>query len=338
MNLTTVGIDLAKHVFQLHGMDAHGKPVVKKRLPRDQLLPFLAQLPGCRVGVEACGGAHYWARQIKALGHDVRLISPQFVKPYMKSHKNDANDAEAICEAVSRESMRFVPIKSLEQQDLQALHRVREQLVKSRTALVNQIRGLLNEYGIIIPQGIHHLRGGLPAVLENAENGLSDLMREVIAELYERLRSLEEQVVRCERRLERIGQQDERCRRLMAVEGVGPLIATALVAAVGTGLMFANGRQLAAWLGLVPRQHSSGGKTVLLGIHKRGNRYLRRLLIHGARSVIHHAEGKTDRRSQWLQGLRARKGTSVTAVALANKNARVLWTLLARGDTYRKAA
>ena len=258
--------------------------VVHKRITRKQLRGFLVKLEPCLVGMEACGSAHYWARAIEQLGHTVKLMSPQFVVPYRKGNKNDPNDAEAICEAVSRPSMRFVPIKNEEQQDLQTLHRVGEQLVKNRTALANQIRGLLRERGVVVAQAIARLRAALPVILEDQSNRLSALMRELLGELGERLRMLDDRLRQYDQRIARCCQQDERCRRLVKVEGVGPLVATAVVAAIGNARQFTNGRELSAWLGLVPRAHSSGKRTMLLGISKRGNRYLRTLLIHGGTS------------------------------------------------------
>lgn len=335
MKATTLGIDLAKSIFRLHGVDARGVAVLRRQLTRKQLLPFLAKLSPCLVGMEAGPGAHFWAREISKLGHTARLMSPHFVKPYVKSNKNDANDAEAICEAVGRPSMRFVPNKNTSQQDVQALHRIRAQLIKWRTALANEIRGLLAEYGIVVTRGIAPLRRMLPVILEDAENGLSGLFRELLVEMAERLRLLDERIQKYDLRVARVFGQDERCHRLAQVEGVGPLIATALVAAVGNAHEFKSGRELSAWLGLVPRQHSSGGKTVLLGISKRGDRYLRTLLIHGARSAVRTMERRTDLRSVSISRLKGRHGPNVAAVALANRNARVLWALLTKGESYR---
>jgi transposase len=335
VKVKTLGIDLAKETFGLHGVDELGRVAVHRRVTRKQLLGFLVKLEPCLVGLEACGSAHYWAREIEKLGHTVKLMSPQFVIPYRKGNKNDPNDAEAICEAVSRPSMRFVPIKNEEQQDLQALHRVREQLVKNRTALANQIRGLLRERGVVVAQAIARLRVALPVILEDQSNRLSGLMRELLGEMAERLRMLDDRLRQYDQRIARICQQDERCRRLVKVEGVGPLVATAVVAAIGNARQFTNGRELSAWLGLVPREHSSGQRTMLLGISKRGNRYLRTLLIHGARAAARVAERKRDARSIWLSRLKLRGGPNVAVVALANKNARVMWALLARGDCYR---
>jgi transposase len=337
MQVTTLGIDLAKNVFQLHGCDARGRGVLRKRLTRKQLLAFLSNLPSCLVAMEACASAHYWAREIEKLGHQVRLIGPKFVKPYVKANKNDSADAEAICEAASRPSMRFVAVKSVAQQDVQAVHRVRQQLVKARTALMNQARGLLAEYGIVIAQGVAHLRRALPELLEDPGNGLSATIRELLAEMRERLKFIEDRLHQYDLRIDRLFRQDERCRRLAEVEGVGPLIATALVAAVGNATEFKGGRELAAYLGLVPRHRASGGRTVLLGISKRGDRYLRTLLVHGARAAMRTIERRPVARCIWASRLKLRHGTNVAAVALANKNARLLWALLKRGESYRPA-
>lgn len=266
------------------------------------------------------------------------LIAPQFVKPYVKSNKNDANDAEAICEAVSRPHMRFVPAKSVEQQDIQSLHRVRSRLVSLRTGLANQIRGLLSEYGIVLPRHISQLRRGLPLILEDGNNELTAFSRSLFASLYEELMSLDERIGAFDEQVERVYRISEPCQRVAAVEGIGPLTPTALVAAISDGKAFKNGRQFAAWLGLVPRQNSSGGKARLLGISKRGDTYLRTLLIHGARAVVSRAKRKTDRRSLWIADKQRRLGTSKACMALANKNARIVWSLIARQDTYRRAA
>jgi transposase len=282
--------------------------------------------------------SHYWVRVLSRSGHSVRLMAPQFVKPYVKSNKNDANDAEAIGEAVSRPHMRFVPAKSVEQQDIQSLHRVRNRLVSSRTGLANQIRGLLAEYGIVLPQHINQLRRGLPLVLEDANNELTAFSRRLFASLYEELLSLQEKIDVLDEQIESVYRTSESCQRVAAVEGIGPLTATALVAAMSDGKAFKNGRQFAAWLGLVPRQHSSGGKARLLGISKRGDTYLRTLLIHGARSVVSRASRKTDQRSFWIADKQRRLGTSKACVAVANKNARIVWSLIARQETYRRAA
>jgi len=338
MEITTVGLDLAKNVFQVHGIDEKGGMVLKKRLTRNKVLPFFANMNPCLIGMEATGSAHHWARELGKLGHEIKLIGPQFVKPYRKGSKNDQNDAAAICEAVGRPAMHFVPVKTKEQQDIQAIHRIRQKLVAERTAKANQTRGLLSEYGIIIPQGISRLKKQLPFILEDAENGLSPLARELFGDLYRQLLELDEKVSSYDRKIRRIFRSSPACKRLAQVEGVGPTIATAMVAAVGDGKCFKNGRQMAAWLGLVPGQYSSGEKRRLLSITKRGDSYLRTLLIHGARAVISNAAGKSDRRSLWLNGIKERRNSNVAAVALANKNARILWAILASGEDYRVSA
>jgi transposase len=336
MKVAVVGLDIAKHIFQLHGADERGNAVLRRRLRRDEVAPFFANLPACTVGVEAFGGSHYWARRLAALGHTVRLIAPQFVKPYVKSNKNDANDAEAICEAVSRPHMRFVPAKSVEQQDIQSIHRVRSRLVSSRTQLANQVRGLLMEYGIILPQHIGQLRRGLPQILEE-DNELTAFSRRLLASLYEELVELDRKLDAIEEQLRGVYKASEASQRIAAVEGIGLLTATALVSAMSDGKAFQNGRQFAAWLGLVPRQHSSGGKTRLFGISKRGDSYLRTLLIHGARSVVYRASRKDDSRSRWITDKQQRLGTTKACVAVANKNARIVWALIARNEEYQRA-
>ena len=336
--MVRLGIDLGKNAFCLFGVDEAGNRLVKKTLQRKQLLPYLANIDPCLIGLEACGGSHYWARELTKFGHEVRVMSPQFVKPYVKSNKNDYNDAEAICEAVSRPAMRFVTIKTVEQQDVQSLHRIRQSLIKARTAQANQIRGLLGEYGIVIPQGIACVRRRVPEVLEDAQNQLTDRFRGWLCEQYEQLRMLDERIADYSREILQLFRADEACQRIGAVEGIGPQTATALVSAFGRAQEFANGRQFSASLGLVPKQHTTGGKPRLLGISKRGDRYIRTLLIHGARSVVRRAAGKSDARSRWIQRLVAERGKNRAAVALANKNARIIWALLSRGDVYRPAA
>lgn len=334
MKITTIGIDLAKNVFQVHGVDARGKVVLKKALKRAQMAAFFANLPPCLVGMEACAGAHHWARKLQSLGHTVRLMAPQFVKPYVKGNKNDAADAQAICEAVARPSMRFVAIKSIEQQAVLALHRVRQGWVKSRTAQANQIRGLLGEYGLILPQGIAHIAKRVPVLIEDASNELPGALRALLVRLLDQLKALEQQLAQLEAQIKAWHRDSDASRRLEQVPGIGPLTASALVASIGEARSFNNGRQVAAWLGLVPRQHSSGGKPTLLGISKRGDSYLRTLLIHGARAVILAARRKPDR-GGWLRDLLRRRNPNVAAVALANKNARIAWALLAHERSYR---
>jgi transposase len=334
MKITTVGIDLAKNVFQVHGVDERGKAVLKKQLKRHQVLPFFGNLPPCLIGMEACGGAHFWGRRLQAQGHTVRLMAPQFVKPYVKGNKHDAADAEAICEAVSRQSMRFVPIKNLEQQAVLSLHRARQGFVKARTAQANQIRGLLAEYGLIVPQGIHHIARRVPEILEDASNELPDTFRALLARLLEHLKDLDQKIKELELQITQWHRDNALSRKLAAVPGIGPITASALVATVGDAKNFSNGRQLAAWLGLVPKQSSSGGKTVLLGISKRGDAYLRTLLIHGARSVLWAAQHRKVSVDRWVQGLLERRNANVAAVAMANKTARIVWALLAKGRQY----
>jgi transposase len=336
--IKVLGIDLAKQSFQLHGVDAAGRTVLRKKLSRNNLTAFIANLPPCLIGLEACGGAHYWVRVFKSLGHSVRMIAPQFVKPYVKSNKNDAVDAEAICEAVQRPNMRFVPAKSVTQQDIQCLHRIRSQLVARRTAQANQIRGLLLEYGVIIPKGISYVRKEIPLILEDAENSLTSLFRELLSELYDEMVHLDERVNSLEGKLEIVCRQNEDCQRLLSIPGVGLLSATALVAAIGDISVFKNGRELAAWLGLVPRQHSTGGKSTLMGISKRGDCYLRTLLIHGGRTVVRVAHLYTDKRNLWISELDQRRGKNISAVAVANKNARIAWALLTKKQCYEPAS
>ena len=331
-----IGLDIAKSRFQIHGVDAHGKVVVRKQLSRSKVLPYFAQLPPCLIGLEACGGAHSWARELQKLGHDARLMAAAMIQPYRTGQKNDANDAEAICEAVSRPRTRFVPVKSEAQQAVLTVPRARELLVTERTALANQIRGLLMEYGVVIAQGIQRLRRELPDVL--TQERLPALAREVVGELRERLGEWDRRITDYDHRIEQLARQNDAARRLMQVEGVGPMTATAIVATVGEGHAFQHGRQFAAWLGLVPKQHSTGGKTVLGRITKQGNVYLRTLLIHGARAVLQSSAKRPDRKSRWVEAVRQRRGNNIAAVALAAKHARILWALLARGEAYQLAA
>ena len=334
MNLTRVGVDLAKQVFQVHGVNRHEQVQVRRALSRRQLRRYFAQQAPCLIGMEACASAHYWARELGQLGHTVKLIPPQFVKPYVKSQKNDANDAEAICEAVGRPSMRFVAIKSAAQQDVQALHRIRSELVRQRTAKANQIRGLLSEYGLVVPTGIGTLRRAIPEIQEEAENGLSGLFRRVLGGLRQDLETFDVRVAELDAEIAHVASSDETAQRLQSIPGIGPMTATALVAAVGDARQFARGRDLAASLGLTPGQHSSGGKERLLGITKHGDSYLRTLLVHGARAVLKVAGRKDDPRSRWVMSVAHRRHKNVAAVALANKMARIAWALLTRGGTY----
>ncbi|MGR8024911.1 IS110-like element ISBcen3 family transposase, partial [Burkholderia cenocepacia] len=275
MKVTTVGIDLAKNVFQIHGVDAHGKAVLKKQIRRDQLMLFFTNLPACLIGMEACASAHYWARRVQECGHTVRLMAPQFVKPYVKTNKNDAADAEAICEAVARPNMRFVPIKTESQQAVLAVHRARQSFVKARTAQANQIRGLLAEFGLVIPQGIAHIAQRVPELLDSDTCALPGPFRLLVLRLMEHLKLLDQHVRELETQIQTWHRDNPASRKLAEIPGVGPITASALVASIGDAKNFENGRQLAAWLGLVPRQHSSGGKSTLLGMSKRGDSYLR---------------------------------------------------------------
>jgi transposase len=296
---------------------------------------FFANLPPCLIGMEACGSAHYWARTLQSLGHTARLMSPQFVKPYVKSNKNDVADAEAICEAVARPNMRFVPVKSVEQQAVLSLHRVRQGFVKARTAQANQIRGLLGEFGLIMPAGISHIAKRVPGLLEDTSNPLPGSLRQLITRLTEHLKDLDQRVAEFETQIKAWHRSSELSMKLEKIPGIGPLSASALVASIADATSFDNGRQLSAWLGLVPRQHSSGGKPTLLGISKRGDVYLRTLLIHGARSAILAAQRKVVNTNVWLAGLLDRRHPNVAAVALANKNVRTAWALLAHGREFR---
>jgi len=335
--VTTLGIDLAKSVFQLHGVNEHGRVSLQKQLRRGVLLKTVAQLPPCVIGMEACSTAHYWARQFERFGHTVRLMRPQYVKPYIKGQKNDQSDAEGICEAVSRPNMRFVPLKSLEQQDLQSAHRVRQGWMGERTALINRVRGLLGEYGVALARSPATVKRELPGMLEDTQNGVTAIARHLLRQLLDHLKDLEQRIADVESLIEELGSQHEVVERLRTIPGIGLLSATAMVAAAGNGKAFRNGRQLAAWLGLVPRQYSSGGKPRLLGISKRGDKYLRGLLVHGARSVMLYAERQARPNQLWLNALRERRGKYRACVAQANKTARIAWAVMTKGEIYRAA-
>jgi len=336
--LSVVGLDLAKNVFQVHGIDADGEIIVRKQLRRSEMLRYFAKKEASLIGMEACGGAHYWSRELTRLGHTVRMMAPVFVKPYLKSNKNDRNDAEAICEAVQRPSMRFVQPKMPEQQSVLHLHHGRQLLVRQRVALSNHMRGVLSEYGIVVPQGVKVLSRHLPEILEDADNALPMLARHLLAELKAEHDQLMERIYRCEQQLKAWHANSAVSQRLASIPGIGVLTATALAASVGEGQDFRNGRQLAAYLGLVPRQSSSGGKERLLGISKRGDGYLRCLLIHGARAVIHHIRRRLKAGrpggNPWVEQLLQRCHVNEAAVALANKMARTAWVLLAKNETY----
>jgi transposase len=337
MNVKRMGIDLAKQVFQLHGVDRFGKVVVRRQLRRGQMEAYFKALEPCLIGMEACASSHHWARVLTGYGHEVKLMAAQFVKPYVKSGKNDANDAEGICEAVGRPNMRFVQIKSVEQQVVQAEHRIRSRLVRVRTALANEIRGLLGEFGIVVGRGVSQIRNAVPVLLEQEEHPLTRRFAVLLTELSEELKQIDERVDTYDKRIRIDAREDERVSRLMEIEGIGPISASALVAAVGDAKQFSSGRDMAAWMGLVPSQHSSGGKERLGHISKRGDTYLRTLFIHGARAALNSCANKPDRRSQWAQALAARRNRNIATVALANKNARIAWAVLSRTETYRGA-
>lgn len=338
MKFTRCGLDIAKQVFQVHGVNERGAVKGRKTLARAKVLEYFAQLPPCLIGMEACAGAHYWARELSKLGHTVKLMAAQFVTPYRKRGKNDANDAEAICEAVGRPNMHFVAIKSEEQQAVLMVHRARSLVIGSRTALVNQIRGLLGEFGLVVPQGVARLRAKLPLILEDAENALPVLAREVLFRLLEQLRELDRQMQQYDVKLRELAQQSEPARRLMQVEAIGPQTATASVASMGDPHVFKSARNYAASLGLTPRQNSSGGTVRLGPITKQGDCYLRTLLVHGARAYLRVVDKKTDRKSAWVRRLKERRHVNVAAVALAAKHARIAWAMLARGTEYRSLA
>jgi transposase len=342
-NLSVLGIDLAKNVFQIHGVNPEGKVVLKKKLQRDQLIPFLRNLPACLIGIEACAGAHYWGHQFNALGHTTKLMSPVYVKAYVMSHKSDAKDAEACAEAVTRPKMRFVPLKSAIQLEMQSLHRIRSHHVKAKTALMNMIRGLLSEVGIVIPRGMAFLRRRLQALIDSDNVELSGFSKSLFISLAEQLDNLDHQVVQLSYQIEVLATEDDACKRLMSIPGLGYLTASALTAMIGNGSEFKNGRGLSAYVGIIPKQHSSGGTEKLVGITKRGDRYLRQLLIHGGRSAILSALKlvkdkpefkKNDDHSCWIRQLVDRVGKNKAAVAVANKNARIAIRLLKTHTTF----
>jgi transposase len=336
-SIVRIGLDIAKDVFQVHGVDANDKPRLRKRLPRAKVLEFFAQLPPCEIGIEACGSSHYWARELIKLGHTVKLIATHFVTPYRTKGKNDANDAEAICEAISRPKMHFVAVKSQEQQAVLMVHRAREFAMANRTAQVNQIRGLLAEFGIVVPKGVARLRGELPGILEDAENSLPTIARQTLASLIEQLDGFDEQVAGYDRQFREIAAASEPAQRLMKIESIGPQTATALVASMGDPHAFDSGRNFAASIGLVPRQNTSGTKERLGPITRHGDGYLRKLLVLGAQTYMRFVDKKTDSKAEWAKSLRARRHTNIAAVALAAKHARIAWAILAHGTEYRPA-
>jgi transposase len=335
--ITTIGLDLAKNAMHVVCCDARGKIVSKRMLKRVQVLAFFGKLERALVGMEACAGAHYWARELQGLGYEVKLMAPRYVKAFVRGNKNDYNDALAIAEAVRQAEMRFVAIKRPEQQDIQALHRIRKGCVDARTALCNQTRSLVAEYGLVAPKGVAALRRQIPLWLEDGENGLSDLFRRLLAESYARLQGLDAHIAFYDAEIACHSKQDDACRRLQTIPGYGPVLSSAFYSQVGHGEAYRRGREVSAAVGLVPRQHSSGGKDTLLGISKRGDRYLRGLLVHGARAVVSRAAGKDDRLSRWINRIRAERGFNKAVVALANKMARTGWAVLAYHTVYQAA-
>jgi transposase len=335
MKLTTIGLDIAKGVFHLVELDHHGKQLHRKKLRRSQMHQFFVQHALCVIAMEGCAGSHYWAREFKAMGHQVKVLPPQHVKGYLRGQKNDYNDAQAIAEACQHGHIRPIAIKSIEQQDEQAFHRIRKQLVGEQTRLANQIRGLLGEYGIVLAQGMSHIRREIPLLLEEAENGLTHRFRDLLSRQYQRLVAQDEELAFYDQQLRVQVEEDDVCKRLAELPGFGPVVSSGFKSWIGDGKQFRRGRDASAALGVVPRQHSSGGKEVLLGITKRGDSYVRCLVVHGARSVVMHAGRKTDRLSQWINRLVATRGFNKAVVALANKLVRIAWVIVARGDRYQ---
>ncbi len=338
MNVTTIGIDLAKNSFSLVGSDKHGKIVLRKTLSRNKLLPFIANCAPCCIGFEACSGAHFWARECLKLGHSVRIIAAKFIEPYRKSGKNDNNDAEAICEAVRRPNIWFVPVKTADQQAALSIHRVRQGVVKDRTSWINRLRGLLSEFGIVMPKGRYTAQAAIPGILGDASNGLPPLAREMIHDLWLSIQQANQQILSYDRALARLCREDENSQRLMTIPGVGEQVATGVVASVPDPRLFKNSRQFSAWLGLVPRQYSTGGNIRLGRITKRGDKYLRMCLVHGARAVVANLGDKQDKVSCWVRDLIERRGYLRAVVALAARNARLIWTLMIKQEDYRAMA
>jgi transposase len=338
MQIRSVGIDLGKTTFHLVALGAAGKVLVRKKFTQRQLLTYTANMPASLVGLEACSGAHFLGRELRKQGHDVRLIAAQFVKPFVKSNKNDFVDAEAIAEAVERKNMRFVPIKTDDQLDLQAIHRVRDRLITRRTAVINQLRAFLLERGMIFAKTPAKLRIEMPGVLEDADNGLTPLMRSLIDGLWGEWKTVEQQIEGLSDELERIATSDAGCIRIQKIPGIGPVVATAIVAAIGNGAAFRKGREFSAWLGIVPKQFSTGGKARLLGISKRGNTYLRKILIHGARAAVLRIKRDRVPIGAWMDALERRAHRNVLIVAMANKLARIAWAVLSSGEEYRACA
>lgn len=332
--ITILGIDLAKNTFQLIGVDKHHKVVMKRRCQREKLIEIVSNLPSCTILMESCGTSNHWGRRFQEMGHTPKLISPQHVTPYVANHKNDYKDTEAIIEVGTRPRTKFVQIKTLEQQDIQSIHRVRERLINNRICLSNQIRGLLLEYGIVIPKGFSSLKSKLVELLSEGSGLISDEIQEVLVDIYEEFKTLSESISKYDKKIETISNQQESCKLLKTIPGIGPITATALYASMGNGSQFKNGREMAAQIGLVPKQHSSGDRQLLLGVTKKGNRDLKQLLIHGARAVVARAEKKEDKRSGWINKLAAKKHFNVVATALANRTARMAWAVLQTSQPY----
>lgn len=328
--IALVGMDIAKSIFQVHAANKNGKPVLRRKLKRDEVEPFFKALHSCQIGLEACPGSHHWVRTLRAYGHDVRLLPAQYVRPYVKTNKNDAADAEAICEAMTRPTMRFVPIKEEDQQEILVLHRVRQMLMRQRTQLINGIRGHLTEFGIVGPQRAHRVQLLVDIIRDETDSRLPAAARQALLHLVVQLQQVAGKLEAIDKELVQLGRQNDTCRRLMTIPGVGVVIATAMVAATRDPEDFKSGRHFAAWLGLVPRQHSTGGVDRMGGISKRGNGYLRRLLIHGSRSIMRWRSKSW----VWLAKLRARRPANVAAVAVANKTARVIWAMMRFGGVY----
>ena len=333
-NITVLGIDLAKDVFQLHGINEYGKKILGKKVKRAELPSLIGNLPSCKIVMEACGSSNYWSRKFISYGHDVTQISPQHVKPFVQGNKNDKNDARAIVIASQQDGMPTVPVKSIEQQDIQMNHRYRDSLVHDRTALANRIRGYLREMGIFLAKGLSRIRKEVPLIVEDAMNDLTDDMRAIIASCHKKVLELDKEIERYTRKIEHFSENNEVCKRLMQLSGVGPMIASIVYATVGDPLHFKNGRHFAAYLGLVPKEHSSGGRQCLMSISKRGNSYIRSLLIHGGRAVVKSVDNKSDYLSCWVQRIKKERGYNKASVAVANKNARHMWAIMAYADKY----
>jgi transposase len=334
--ITTIGLDIAKSVFQVHCIDAGGQVVIRRQLKRRYVLTFFQKLPPCLVGIEACASSHHWSRELQALGHTVRLMPPAYVKPYVKRQKNDATDAEAICEAVSRPNMRFVATKTPEQQSCLMLHRTRHLFIRQQTAVINSIRAHLAEFGIVAPVGRQGVEQLLGVVADAHDKRLPEIARACVAALGAQLRMLKAQILQFDRMISTWHRSNETSRRLDKAPGIGPVLATALVATVADPKVFRSGRNFSAWIGLVPKQHSSGGKDRLGSISKQGDRYLRGLFVAGALAVIRYAKIHGTRHRPWLTALLARRPTKVAAIALANKLARMAWAMMARGERYKE--